>query len=124
MPEAIRTHKPRTMPTVSKTPSERRRETGRTLALNGAAWRRLRASVLSEQPLCPRCQEAGYLVLAHEVDHIDGDATNNERGNLEGLCKLHHSQKTGRQVQQQKSPATDGREPSGQAHAHRRIYGF
>lgn len=112
------------MPTVSKTLSERRRETGRTLALNGAAWRRLRASVLSEQPLCPRCQEAGYLVSAKEVDHIDGDATNNERGNLEGLCKLHHSQKTGRQVQQQKSPATGEREPTGQSRAHRRIYGF
>lgn len=124
MPEAIRTHKPRTMPTASKTLSERRRETGRTLALNGAAWRRLRASVLSEQPLCPRCQEAGYLVGAKEVDHIDGDPTNNERVNLEGLCKLHHSQKTGRQVQQQKSPATDAHEPTVESRAHRRIYGF
>lgn len=94
MPKAIRTHKPRTVSAPSKTLQERRAETGRTLALNGTAWRRLRALVLSEQPLCPRCSEAGYLVPATEVDHVDGDPTNNARANLEGLCKLHHSQKT------------------------------
>lgn len=123
MPKAIRTHKPRTVATASKTLSERRRETGRTLALNGAAWRRLRALVLSEQPLCPRCKEAGYLEFASEVDHVDNDPTNNLRDNLEGLCKQHHSQKTGRQ-QQQKSPATGAHEPCSQSRAHRRVCRF
>lgn len=106
MPEAIRTHRPRRVPTPARTHAERARDTGRTLALNGAAWRRLRALVLAEEPLCPRCQAAGFLVGATEVDHIDGDASNNLRVNLQGLCRVHHSQKTGRDVQRRKSSAT------------------
>lgn len=114
----------------SKTLSERRAETGRTLALNGAAWRRLRASVLSEQPLCKHCMARGYVVTASEVDHADGDPSNNERGNLQSLCKPCHSSKTmgGRNSgcdaqgmpidpahpwNNEKSPATGEREPHG-----------
>ena len=119
MPEAIRTHRPRTLASPSKTLAERRAETGRTLALNGAAWRRLRALVLSRQPLCPQCQAGGYVVPATEVDHVDNDSTNNQPDNLRGLCKAHHSQKTGRE-RQQKSPATGHHEPCSPTHAHRR----
>lgn len=106
MPDAIKTHKPRTVRVPTRTLQERRNETGRTLALNGAAWRRLRALVLSEQPLCPRCAERGDSVLAKEVDHIDDDPTNNYRDNLVGLCPMHHGQKT-RQSASGKSPATE-----------------
>ena len=120
MPNAIRTHKPRTLARPSKTLAERRAETGRTLALDSAAWRRLRASVLSEQPLCPQCMDIGHLVAATEVDHVDNDPTNNERGNLRGLCKTHHSQKTMRELRR-KSPATDALLPLSEPHAHRRI---
>lgn len=81
--------KPRT-----KTLKERRAETGRTLALDGAVWRRLRQVVLRRQPLCPTCQAIGHLVPAVEVDHADDDPTNNDMSNLVGLCKTHHGQKT------------------------------
>lgn len=77
-----------------KTLKLRQAETGRTLALNGAAWRALRALVLSEQPLCTECGKLGLFVNATEVDHVDNDASNNERSNLVGLCKPHHSSKT------------------------------
>ena len=36
---------------MRKTLKQRQEETGRTLALNGAAWRKLRAEVLSNHPL-------------------------------------------------------------------------
>ncbi len=50
--------------------------------------------VLAEQPLCPRCKDAGYIVPAVDVDHDDNDPTNNERANLIGLCHACHSAKT------------------------------
>ncbi|WP_328804780.1 HNH endonuclease signature motif containing protein [Noviherbaspirillum galbum] len=80
----------------SKTLKQRQLETGRTLALDGAAWRKLRASVLAAQPLCADCQRLGLTVPASEVDHVDNDPTNNERSNLMGLCKPCHSSKTQR----------------------------
>lgn len=107
VPKAIRTHKPRLkLPLQHGTLKVRQGETGRTLSLNGSAWRKLRALVLTEQPLCPRCAEQGYSVLAKEVDHADDDPTNNLRDNLVGLCKMHHGQKT-RQAERQKSPGTE-----------------
>lgn len=77
-----------------KTLKQRQRETGRTLALDGAAWRRLRASVLADEPLCQDCHARGILTEATEVDHRDNDPTNNERENLVGMCKPCHSRKT------------------------------
>ena len=53
-----------------------------------ARWRRIRVSVLADSPLC-ECGE-----LANEVDHVDGDATNNERSNLRAMCKPCHSRRT------------------------------
>lgn len=81
-------------PARSKTLQDKREANGRTLALDGAAWRRLRRSVLSEQPMCPECRDQGLLVPATEVDHADNNPANNERSNLVGLCKSHHSIKT------------------------------
>ena len=105
MPEAIRTHKPRLqLPVQHGTLKARQGE--RTLALNGAAWRKLRVVVLSRDPLCPRCRQAGYMEPAVEVDHIDNDPRNNMLSNLVGLCKLHHGQKT-RHAEREKSPGTD-----------------
>ena len=110
MPTAIKRHKlqtlkprlqelkPRiqTLSDYKRTLKQKQQANGRTLALNGKAWRALRASVLSEQPLCPVCQRMGQIIAATEVDHIDNDASNNERSNLVGLCKPHHSEKTAR----------------------------
>lgn len=121
----------------TKTLKQRQQETGRTLALNGVAWRKLRALVLSEQPFCSRCERVGRMTPATDVDHVDGDPTNNTRANLMGLCHECHSQKTqadmGKRVAygcddrgmpldpdhpwNQKSPATDGHEPPGNSHA-------
>lgn len=79
---------------MRKTLKQRQEETGRTLALNGAAWRKLRAAVLSEQPMCEHCEARGILTPALEVDHIDNDPTNNNRDNLASLCRPCHSRKT------------------------------
>lgn len=117
---------------IAKTLKERQRETGRTLALNGAAWRKLRALVLSERPFCEICGQP-----ATDVDHADNDPTNNSRDNLASLCHECHSRKTqadmGKQVKygcdehgipldpnhhwNKKSRATKGHEPPGTLHA-------
>lgn len=79
---------------MAKTLRQRQAETGRALALNGAAWRRLRARVLADQPLCVHCERTGAVTPATEVDHVDNDPANNRRENLQGLCASHHAMKT------------------------------
>lgn len=90
-PERIKMAKPLRM---SKTLKERQAETGRTLALNGAAWRRLRAYVLAGEPCCRHCIQQGRTTPATEVDHRDNDPTNNDELNLVALCHECHSRKT------------------------------
>lgn len=55
------------------------------------AWRRIRARYLRRYPDCVVCGR-----LAEEVDHIVPLAAGgtHEEGNLQALCKVHHSQKT------------------------------
>ena len=118
-----------------KTLKQRQRETGRTLALNGAAWRRLRASVLAGEPLCRECIRQGRTVPATDVDHADNDPSNNDVLNLVPLCHACHSRKTqqdmGKRVGYafgvdgmptdtshpwfEKSPATEASEPRPQS---------
>ncbi|WP_207383293.1 HNH endonuclease [Comamonas thiooxydans] len=66
----------------------------RALPLTSTAWRKLRASVLAEQPLCVDCAVIGRTSIAEDVDHKDGNPGNNERENLQGLCHPCHSRKT------------------------------
>lgn len=70
----------------------------RVLPLNSAAWARLRAQVLAEQPLCPICEARGLVVPAVHVDHIKDSredySDDNRRENLVGLCHECHSMKT------------------------------
>lgn len=120
MPSLMKTHSFKALQPKGRTLKHRQQETGRTLALNGAAWRKLRHMVLTEQPLCPHCAALGHAVLAKEVDHIDNDPRNNLRSNLVGLCKVHHGQKT-RRAELEKSPATKATRTAPQANAHRRI---
>ena len=113
-----------------KTLKQRQIETGRTLALNGKAWRVLRARVLDGEPLCRMCKAMGRLTEATDVDHIDNDPTNNSMEALQPLCHECHSRKTqadmGKSVSYgcdsngwpldpaspwRKSPATDSPEP-------------
>lgn len=66
----------------------------RVLPLDGAAWRKLRRYILTESPLCEHCDSKGLTVAATDVDHIDGDPSNNGMANLQSLCHECHSTKT------------------------------
>lgn len=77
-----------------RTLKQKQEANGRTLALNGAAWRRLRAAVLEDEPLCRHCYAHGRVNMATDVDHINDDASNNSRDNLQSLCHECHSRKT------------------------------
>jgi hypothetical protein len=74
----------------------------RTLSLNSAAWKRLRAQVLAEEPLCRMCSARGLVVPATDVDHIedsrDDFTDDNSRENLAALCHDCHSLKTARSM--------------------------
>lgn len=69
----------------------------------GRNWRRLRAIVLAEQPLCadPDGVHGDEPPLATEVDHIVPlrAGGTNARSNLQALCKSCHSRKTAREDQ-------------------------
>lgn len=65
----------------------------RTLKLNGAAWQKLRAAVLMDEPLCRHCAASGLTVPATDVDHMNG-ADDNRRESLQPLCHECHSRKT------------------------------
>lgn len=73
-------------------PTGRDADPRRTIPLNSAAWRRLRARVLAEQPLCLMCSD-----VATDVDHVSGDPSDNSRKNLQPLCHACHSRKTARE---------------------------
>lgn len=90
----------------NKPPSQRRglaparsiQRTGRKLTTTergyGWQWQKLRPLVLAEEPLCRFCREKGLIVAAEEIDHIDGDSHNNDRGNLRPLCRACHLERT------------------------------
>jgi len=61
----------------------------------GGSWRKLRAMVLNEQPICQHCRREA----ATEVDHIVplSRGGENTMENLQGLCKSCHSRKTARE---------------------------
>lgn len=65
-----------------------------------ARWRKIRAAVLREQPLCVECLGAGVVTAANEVDHIVplSQGGTNEWDNLQPLCKSCHSKKTRREM--------------------------
>ena len=61
----------------------------------GHAWRVARAAFLADHPLCVMCMQAGRVVAASVVDHIQphrGDmALFWDRSNWQPLCAHHHS---------------------------------
>ena len=83
-----------------RAPRKRANKTGRdadprrTLPLTSAAWRKLRAYILNESPLCEHCAPLGLVVPATDVDHVDGNPGNNSMANLQSLCHACHSRKT------------------------------
>ncbi|MBB4126231.1 5-methylcytosine-specific restriction protein A [Xanthomonas translucens] len=74
-----------------------RRQARRALATNSVRWRRIRAAHLAVEPLCRLCAARGLVVAATDVDHVDGDDSNNDPGNLQSLCHPCHSRKTARE---------------------------
>lgn len=74
-----------------------KQRTERTYKLNGRWWRGLRQQVLVDEPFCRSCAKRNKLVMANEVDHIDGNPENNDRNNLQSLCKPCHSRKTAKE---------------------------
>lgn len=66
----------------------------RVIPLGSAAWQRLRAQVLAEEPLCRDCAARGLVTPATDVDHMDNNGDNNARSNLAALCHSCHSIKT------------------------------
>lgn len=81
-----------------KTLKQKREANGRTLALDGAAWRKLRAYVLDSEPLCRDCTRRGLTVIATDLDHRDNNPANNDLLNLVPLCHACHSRKTARDM--------------------------
>lgn len=76
----------------------------RNVPLNSAAWLKLRARVLNEEPLCRMCKEYyGEVTPATDVDHIEngtGDYTDdNRREALQPLCHECHSRKTRAEIE-------------------------
>lgn len=58
-------------------------------------WRdRIRPAQLRRKPVCEHCEVSGKITIATDVDHIDGDPTNNSIDNLQSLCHSCHSIKT------------------------------
>lgn len=96
MPSLTRSYKPAHQRTERERQREvnRRRDPDKAKIYNTAAWRRVRRSVLLDQPICstPGCNKP-----ASHVDHLDGDPTNWSRENLDGKCPGCHSRKTVRQ---------------------------
>lgn len=78
----------------ARTLKDKQKANGRTLALDGAPWRRLRALILDDEPLCRHCFEYGRVTMATDVDHINNDPSDNSRENLAALCHECHSRKT------------------------------
>jgi 5-methylcytosine-specific restriction protein A len=62
-----------------------------------AAWRRVRAQVLADRPLCVRCELAGYYRPADHVDHVEARKRRPDlaldESNLQGLCQPCHNRK-------------------------------
>ena len=73
---------------------------GATPREKGRPWRRLRARILSANPLCVHCQRAGRVTAATEVDHrlpLSQGGTD-DPSNLDPVCTACHAAKTAREA--------------------------
>lgn len=88
MPSKLKTHQPKRLTPARATTDGRESACKRGY---GRAWRKIRLLKLRDEPMC---RGAGCDQPAEEVDHIDGDSSNNDWDNLQPLCKSCHSKKT------------------------------
>lgn len=83
--------------TVAQLSDASARQARRLWATWDPLWRRLRAAVLSDEPMCRHCAAQGRDTPAVDVDHIDGRAAelhDYRRSNLQALCRSCHCSKT------------------------------
>lgn len=75
-------------------------------------WRKLRANIIANEPLCRECDRNGLTTLAQMVDHINPVSTGvNEANqdylmwsadNLQPLCNRCHNKKSGQESHEPK----------------------
>ncbi len=87
-----------------KRAAERKRKDTRTHSTDSATWKRIRAQVLREEPICRMCRSKGRTTPANEVDHIDGDPNNHAPNNLQALCSRCHTVKSMRETRNSPLP--------------------
>jgi len=96
MPDLPTVHRPAWADRVKKhndVERARRNSKRRCYATNHPTWRKLRARILVEEPLCRACSAEGRITPANTVDHIDGNTYNNARDNLAAYCRKCHTAK-------------------------------
>lgn len=71
------------------------RKKGERRVYDTRLWRdHIRPAKLGRSPLCEDCEERGLIVVATDVDHVDGDSSNCDDENLRSRCHPCHSRKT------------------------------
>ena len=102
MPTRPPVHRPSYLPPAGQRQRAAERDRGSAASRGyGSDWRRVRALVLAEEPLCRFCLERGLYVPAEHVDHIVPFAGAPElrldRTNLRPLCEQCHQARTSRE---------------------------
>ncbi|MBP9032569.1 MAG: HNH endonuclease [Pseudomonadales bacterium] len=93
MPVRAPQHRPYSVASKTHEPKQESRQKKRALHTGSKAWRTLRAQILVEELYqCRQCGQPG-----DHVDHINGDATDNSRGNLAVMCRSCHAIKTAKE---------------------------
>lgn len=99
MPKRLGYYRPRTTPrrAAFETTADRRQA---KLFYCSRPWRDFRLGILSDRPLCERCEALGLVELATEVHHKVKRRLDPTRAldpaNVEALCKPCHSAETGK----------------------------
>jgi 5-methylcytosine-specific restriction protein A len=94
MPDLVKVYSGPKRTKQYKSRKAKQRQDSRALTTYSKQWRAIRERVLYEEPLCRVCRANGLITAATQVDHIDEDAHNNSRDNLQSLCASCHSKKT------------------------------